>query len=137
MTAAGAWFITPHAVRRYIERIRPHMSTTGADAGDDFVGLYDLRALAVEPLEAPTQFGATFNGRVISRHRSIATATRAESAFGRRVVRANGSGHHIPTTIRREDTSRASCDSAYETAIPLTDAEIDAWERARDRAGRQ
>lgn len=26
MSAAGAWFITPHAVRRYIERIAPGLT---------------------------------------------------------------------------------------------------------------
>lgn len=72
----------------------------------------------------------TFNGRVVSRHRSLAAAAKADRKYGAAVARANGRGSYIPTAIRRENTERARTSNAYETALPLTDAERAELERA-------
>ena len=67
----------------------------------------------------------TLNGRVISRHRTIRAAVRADQAF------ANGRGSYIPTVIRRE-SERSATSGAYATAIPLTDLEREEYDRAFD-----
>jgi hypothetical protein len=41
----------------------------------------------------------TFNNRLISRHRTIAAAARAEISVQRRVKRANGPSSRLPTMI--------------------------------------
>ena len=71
----------------------------------------------------------TFNGRVISRHRSIATACAAERVYAARVVRANGRGSYIPTTIRRDNPARATSTSEYEAALPLTEQDLPEHDR--------
>jgi hypothetical protein len=41
----------------------------------------------------------TFNGRVVSRHRSLEAAVRASYRFARAIRRANGENSYIPTEI--------------------------------------
>lgn len=43
----------------------------------------------------------TFNKRLISRHRTLDAAVRADIAHGRAVRRANGQSSYIPTSITR------------------------------------
>ena len=80
-----------------------------------------------------------YNGRVISRHRSLATLVAAERAFRRRFARDATRGSYLPTTVRREDTARASwiqlggLDHALINAYePLTEAEVEVYDRLRE-----
>ena len=52
----------------------------------------------------------TFNDCVISRHRSLVAAVRADRLFQRKVKRANGRSSYIPTKIEASDGSEP-CDS--------------------------
>lgn len=45
----------------------------------------------------------TFNDRIISRHRTIGAAVKADAKFQRRVKRANGNGSYIPTKVLDAD----------------------------------
>lgn len=47
----------------------------------------------------------TFNNRVISNHRTIEAAVKAESKFSARVKKANGRNSYIPTRIEVCDDS--------------------------------
>ena len=42
----------------------------------------------------------TFNGRILSRHRTIEAAAKADIKFRRAFQRANGKNSYIPTTLR-------------------------------------
>lgn len=55
----------------------------------------------------------TFNKKLISTHRSLLAARKAELRFGRAVKRANGKSSYIPTAIRRDGN------------LPLTESEAD------------
>jgi hypothetical protein len=55
----------------------------------------------------------TFNRRVISEHRSIISAVKAQAKFSRDIVRANGSNSYIPTRIEYDaDGDWIGCDPA-------------------------
>jgi hypothetical protein len=41
----------------------------------------------------------TFNGRVVSRHRTLEAAVRASYRFARAIRRANGENSYLPTEI--------------------------------------
>ncbi len=45
----------------------------------------------------------TFNGRAISRHRTLRAAVRAEVSHARAIKRLNGQGAYIPTVILTSD----------------------------------
>lgn len=45
----------------------------------------------------------TFNGRAISRHRTLRAAVRAEISHARTIERLNGRGAYVPTTILTSD----------------------------------
>ena len=45
----------------------------------------------------------TFNDRVVSEHRTLRGAVRADDRFIRAVKRANGRNSYIPTTIQHHD----------------------------------
>ena len=45
----------------------------------------------------------TFNGRTISRHRTVKAAVKADKAHNKAVKRANGQSSYIPTSITAED----------------------------------
>jgi len=45
----------------------------------------------------------TFNNQIISRHRTVLAAARAERRHARSVVRRNGRGSYIPTRIISAD----------------------------------
>ena len=47
----------------------------------------------------------TFNGRTISRHRTLEAAVRADARHARAVRRANGASSYIPTRITRDGES--------------------------------
>ena len=61
----------------------------------------------------------TFNGRVISRHRTPAAVGRANSRFQRAVKRANGQSSYIPTTIKQRVSGKwEPCDqNTYDEAF--------------------
>jgi len=44
----------------------------------------------------------TFNNQVVSRHRSIEAAEKADVRFQRAIKKANGKSSYIPTQIREE-----------------------------------
>jgi len=55
----------------------------------------------------------TFNRRIVSNHRSIIAAVKAQAKFSRDVVRANGSNSYIPTIIEyNADGTWIKCDNA-------------------------
>lgn len=70
----------------------------------------------------------TFNRRLISRHRSLATAVAADRKYARAVKRANGRDSYIPTMIRAAG-KRVGSDSLLDSARDLTDSEIAALDR--------
>ena len=67
------------------------------------------------------------NQRVVSRHKTIEAAVKAERKFLAAVAKKNGRGSYVHTNIARENVERASCDSAYETAIKMTEAELETY----------
>lgn len=60
----------------------------------------------------------TFNGHLISRHRTMVAAIRAESKFLDGVEKANGAGSYVTTAIRID-------------GMPLTDDQRNELEAAR------
>ena len=59
----------------------------------------------------------TFNGLLISRHRSLSAAVRADMAHNRAVKKANGQSSYIPTSITM-DGERLS-DEANEESMRI------------------
>lgn len=57
----------------------------------------------------------TFNDRVVSEHRTLRGATRAENRFIRAVKRANGRDSYIPTSIQQRNQSGAWQHAEYTT----------------------
>jgi len=53
----------------------------------------------------------TFNHRIVSNHRSIIAAVKAQAKFSRAVTRANGGNSYIPTIIEyNADGTWIKCD---------------------------
>ena len=79
----------------------------------------------------------TFNHRVISRHRTLRTAFAGERYFASLVARKNSKGSYIPTAIRRKSKllrALHTSSSEYDTAIALSESEIDELERLENDA---
>jgi len=57
----------------------------------------------------------TFNDRVISRHRTIVNAVKADIQFNRRIKKYHGQSSYIPTQILdRDGTPITDCHPEYE-----------------------
>ncbi len=68
----------------------------------------------------------TFNQRVISRHRSLRAASKAQRALNRAVVRRNGANSYIPTTVCVYAPKPGQ--SVYESSEDLTDDQQREWD---------
>lgn len=58
----------------------------------------------------------TFNNRIVSRHRTVEAACKADSKLQRAVKRANGSSSYLPTRIMRIENGNL---------VHLTDCEME------------
>lgn len=62
----------------------------------------------------------TFNDRVISRHRTLINACKAQRRHAVAVRRANGRDSYIPTEIRNADGTQVSVDDLLAAEFELT-----------------